>query len=85
MVKEVLVNMGINLGFIEKITLTDGTVLTNGQVLYSSPVPNKMQFRTIFNVASEVSRNVFGPATPEWSDYPELEQGRRYYEREVLS
>lgn len=81
--KEIYTRMGVNLGFVAKIILVDGTILNNMQVLYRSPIPDKQQIETILCSANEVSRNIFGLATPEWSAYPELERGRYIYEEEV--
>jgi hypothetical protein len=38
---EFSIRMGANLGFIEKIILTDGSVWENMHVLYSAPIPNE--------------------------------------------
>ncbi|MGG0666740.1 hypothetical protein ABE042_21930 [Viridibacillus arvi] len=67
------VRMGVNLGFIEKIVLVDGTILENMQVLFNSPIPNLKQFEKMLKASAEISNELIGPATYEWSSRPELE------------
>ncbi len=67
-----LIRLDMNLGFIEKIVLTDGTVLENCKVLYRAPVPTAEQCETLLNASVEISQKIFGIATAEWSAYPEM-------------
>jgi hypothetical protein len=69
------IRMGTNLGFIEKIILTDGTVLKNMHVLYRAPIPNEEQLDMMFCVANKILHQVIGPANFNWSDYPETMKG----------
>lgn len=55
-----LIRLDANLGFIEKIVLTDGTVLENVKVLYKAPVPTVEQFEMLFNTAVEASKALLG-------------------------
>jgi hypothetical protein len=66
------IRMGVNLGFIEKIILIDGTVLKNMHVLYRAPIPNEEQLDMMFCVANKILHQVIGPANFNWSAYPEI-------------
>jgi len=79
--EEIGIRMGTNLGFVEKIMLTDGTILENRQVLYRAPIPDKEQFEMIFAAANEVSRNILGIATSDWSAYHGIEQRTQICDR----
>ncbi len=65
------IRMGPNLGFIEKVILTDGTVLENIQVLYNAPVPGLDECERIIKSANGVSRKILGKADRNWSAHPE--------------
>lgn len=80
MAKRQSVEMGVNLGFIEKIVLTDGTALENMQVLYQSPIPNAKQLSEFFSCGNQFSRRMIGPATPQWSEYPEWMIGNSLFQ-----
>jgi len=71
MSKTDMVRLDANLGFIEKIVLTDGTVLENVKVLYNAPVPTAEQFEELLNCSVDVSKKLFGLANVNWSAYPE--------------
>ena len=71
--KRVPLRIGRNLGFIDKVILTDGTILANTQVLYRSPIPSTEQCEAIFLAAADASVHIVGPATNEWSLYPTRE------------
>jgi len=79
--KEVGINMGANLGFIEKIVLINGTVLENTHVLYAAPIPNHSEIETMFRTANEVSISILGHANHEWSAYPETMKNHRMFKR----
>jgi len=71
MSKTDFIRLDANLGFIEKIVLTDGTVLENVKVLYNSPVPTVEQCEELLNTSADVSKKLFGLANVNWSAYPE--------------
>lgn len=71
--KRVPLRIGKNLGFIDKVILTDGTILENTQVLGRSPIPSEEQLEAIFLQAANASVHIVGPATNEWSLYPTRE------------
>ena len=77
------IRMGANLGFIEKIILTDGTALYNMQVLYRSPIPAEQALGKIFEAANRVSREYLGPATPQWSQCPESMEGNQIFNKRM--
>ena len=79
MAKNQSIRMGVNLGFIEKIILTDGTEIENMHVLYNAPIPAKQDWAKIFEAANQASRECLGPATPQWSQYPEASEGPRIF------
>ena len=66
--------MGYNLGFIQTVILVDGTIVDNTQVLDRSPIPSRKELELIFKAANEESVRIMGPATKEWSWYPEFNQ-----------
>jgi hypothetical protein len=75
------IRMGVNLGFIEKIILTDGTVLDNMHVLYRSPTPDEQKIGMLLCAANEISRQIIGVANGEWSDYPEVMKRTRVFQK----
>lgn len=72
MSKSELVFLDVNLGFIEKIVLTNGTILENVKVLFNSPVPTTEQCELLLNTAADKSKSLLGTANSQWSAYPEL-------------
>lgn len=74
------IRMGVNLGFIEKIILTDGTVLKNMHVLYRAPIPTEEQLDMMFCVANKILHQVIGPANFNWSAYPEKMKGSTIFQ-----
>lgn len=66
---QLVMKLGFNLGFIEAIQLTDGTIIENMQVLKQAPIPSKEQLREIFSAANDKSIALLGPATKEWSNH----------------
>lgn len=72
MSKSELVFLDANLGFVEKIVLTDGTVLENAKVLFNAPVPTAEQCEIIFNANLEIAKVLLGVANPNWSVQPNL-------------
>ena len=67
--KEVGARLGFNLGFIDYIVLTDGTVVRNMHRLFNAPIPSEQQLETMFGAFSEEAPNYFEKATPSWSKY----------------
>jgi hypothetical protein len=72
MPKIIPTEFGVNLGYIDKIILVDGTVLENCQVLYNSPIPNTKQIEIIFAIANETSKQIIGAANHTWSAQPDI-------------
>lgn len=80
--KVIGIRMGLNLGFIEKIVLVDGTVLENIHVLYRAPIPKPKQLDVIFSAAADASCRVVGPAEKAWSAYPETMKGSPLFQQD---
>ena len=63
-----MITLGLNLGFIEKILLVDGSIIENGSVLYKAPIPDNQILKDVFNTANEYITK-YMTAQPSWSDY----------------
>ena len=48
--KEVGARLGFNLGFIDYIVLTDGTVVRNMHRLFNAPIPSEQQLETKYGI-----------------------------------
>lgn len=59
--------------------LADGTVLENARVLYKAPVPNADQVEVILNECAELSKQIVGQVSHEWSQRPETMVNSRLF------
>jgi len=75
--------MGVNLGFIDKFVLVDGTAIEKLQVLQQSPIPVSKQLEIMLTPANEVSRRLMDDANEVWSMYPSLMVGNSIFKQKT--
>lgn len=49
------IRMGLNLGFIARIQLVDGTIVNNMHILCNAPIPNDEQLENVFAEANRTA------------------------------